>query len=320
MSRAAPRATAPKSPKPGARSEDHVIAPQPVERIVTLRVLATLAILSFMSTRLVHADHWIGDAGFWVPDLGGDWRQPMYLPALPGALAWGLAALMVVSGLATLVGFRTRAAALTFGATLLYVALADRLSAFTVSKLSPIVALTIAMGGAGAAWSVDAWLRRRKDPSAPRYTHVPGGSVRFIQIHLPVFYCASGICKAKGDWLERSDVLFTHLHDSYQTSVSLFLANTLPAWSWSALQWTTLVFEVGAPLLFWLRPTRLVALSYGVLMHVMIGLMFGPVKWFSLLMIAMLLAAYLPDAALTRVFDALRRVGPRARQLVSPGR
>ncbi|MBX3250791.1 MAG: HTTM domain-containing protein [Myxococcales bacterium] len=289
-----------------SKPEAFFIAPQPVERIVTLRVLATLAILSFMSTRLVHADHWIGDAGFWVPDLGGDWRQPVYLAALPSTLAWGLAALMVVSGLATLVGFRTRAAALVFGATLFYVALADRLSAFTVSKLAPVVALTIAMGSAGAAYSVDSWLRRRKDPSAPAYTHVSGGSVRFLQILLPVFYCASGICKAKGDWLDRGDVLFTHLHDSYQTSVSLFLANTMPAWSWTAMQWTTLIFEAGAPVLFWLRPTRLIALGYGVAMHFMIGLMFGPVKWFSLLMIAMLLAAYLPDAALARIFGALR--------------
>jgi hypothetical protein len=35
-------------------------------------------------------------------------------------------------------------------------------------------------------------------------------------------------------------------------------------------------------------------------MHAMIGLMFGPVLWFSLLMIAILLGGYLPEAWLER--------------------
>ncbi|MBE7448336.1 MAG: hypothetical protein HS111_05465 [Kofleriaceae bacterium] len=42
-----------------------------------MRIAVPLAILGFMSSRIVHADHWIGDAGFIVPDLGGDWRQPV---------------------------------------------------------------------------------------------------------------------------------------------------------------------------------------------------------------------------------------------------
>jgi hypothetical protein len=68
------------------------------------------------------------------------------------------------------------------------------------------------------------------------------------------------------------------------------------------MQWLTLVFEVGAPLWFALPWTRIPALVYGVAMHAMIGLMFGPVIWFSLLMITLLVAAYAPAGWLGVLF------------------
>jgi hypothetical protein len=68
----------------------------------------------------------------------------------------------------------------------------------------------------------------------------------------------------------------------------------LPGGAWTVLQWLTLLFEVGAPLWFALRPTRTAALVAGLGMHVMIGLMFGPVVWFALLMSAMLVGCYAP--------------------------
>lgn len=274
--------------------------PQPIERIVLLRVFAPLATLGFMSTRIVHSEHWLGDTGFNLPDLGGDWRQPLYVPGLPSSLAWGLSALMVLSGIATSLGLRTRVAAAIFAATLFFVAAGDRLSAFTVSKLSPVIMLAIAASAAGARYGVDAYRQRREGPLP---THVSGGAVRFVQIFLPVFYCASGWCKAKGDWLERFDVIWTQLHSSYQTAFAHFIANVFPAWSWGVLQVTTLAFEALAPVWFAWGRTRPLAFAYGVAMHAMIGLMFGPVRWFSLLMITLLVAAYLPDVWLRRVAE-----------------
>src|SRR6185295_12675481 len=59
--------------------------PQPVERLAVVRILAPLAVLGFLSSRIAEAPEWIGDAGFSVPDLGdtGDYHQPLYLPPLP---------------------------------------------------------------------------------------------------------------------------------------------------------------------------------------------------------------------------------------------
>jgi hypothetical protein len=275
-------------------------APQPVLRLEIIRVFAPLAVLGFMSGRLIHADEWLGNAGFRVPDLGGDVRQPLYVPALPSSAAWAVITVMVVAGLLCAAGVRARGAALVFAATLAFVGLSDRLAAFTVSKISPVIMVAVALGPAGSLVGVDAWLARRRGAPPPPLEQ-PLGSVRFLQLMLVVFYCASGLAKAGGDWLVVPQVLWTHLHDSYQTPISYFLASTLPAWVWTPMQASVLAFEALAPLWFGLRWTRSYALLFGLGMHLGIGLMFGPVIWFALLMMTLLVGCFLPEAGLTRL-------------------
>ncbi len=274
--------------------------PQPVLRLEIIRIFAPLAVLGFMSGRLIHADEWLGDAGFRVPDLGGDVRQPLYIPALPSSVAWVVVTVMVVSGLLCAAGVRARATAAVFAVVLAFVGLSDRLAAFTVSKISPVIMLAVALGPAGSMLGVDAWRRRKRGEPPPPSTQSLG-SVRFLQLMLVTFYCASGLAKAGGDWMVVPRVLWTHLHDSYQTPISLFLASTLPVWVWTPLQASVLAFEALAPLWFGLRWTRPYALLFGLGMHLGIGLMFGPVIWFALLMMTLLVGCFLSDRWLARI-------------------
>jgi hypothetical protein len=298
-------ATKSASPSAWARSLwDALIAPQPIERLELLRILAPLAILGFLSARLIHADEWLTAVGFQIPDLAGrdPVRQPIYLAPLPLTAAWVLAATTVASGLSLAAGFRTRLAAGVFAGCLVYLALADRLATFTVSKLGAVVVIGLALSPCGVRYGIDAVRRRRAQPEALQPTHVSGPNMLFFQLLLVVMYLGSGICKARGHWLEHPTLLWTHLHDSYQTPVSYALAGTLPAWAWTGFQATTLAFEAGAPLWFGLRWLRPIALGYGLAMHAMIGLMFGPVIWFSTLMMTLLIACFLPERWLARIF------------------
>lgn len=288
------------------RVEEFAFAPQPIARLVVLRIAAPLAILGFMSSRILHADDWLSVAGFRAPD-SDDWRMPLSLPGLPVWAAWSVAVALAVSGLLTAAGAFTRWAAGAFAVLLVYVALADRFEAFTVSKLAPVVATGLCLSPSGARASVDAWWRRRRDPAAVLPDRVSGGSVLFFQVLLPVFYFSSGVCKARGDWLHDHFVLWTHLHDSYQTAISWFAANNLPTSLWTMIQKAVLLFECCSPVWFGLPWTRPYALVFGVGMHLMIGLMFGPVIWFSLLMITLLVAGYAPARWLTRAL----RLAPR---------
>jgi uncharacterized membrane protein YphA (DoxX/SURF4 family) len=275
--------------------------PQPFARLAALRVLVPLAILGFLSSRLAHADHWIGSSGFHVPDLGhADYRQPLYIAALPNWAAWTIAVLTVVSGLALAAGAFTRLAAPLFAVALIYLALADRLAAFTVSKLGAVLVASLAFTPCGAAASVDARRLKARGAAPVALPLVSGGNVRFFQILVGVMYLATGIAKVRGDWLLRSDVIYTNLHDSYQTLVSYFLASKVPAWAWTGFQGLVLVLELGAPLWLTLRWTRGPAVLLLLGMHVVIGLGFGPVVWFALLMAALLVSCFAPTRWLER--------------------
>lgn len=302
------------SSNPFARAWEWLDEPVSTLRLELLRILTPLCILGFMSGRIAHADEWIGDAGFRVPELEGDARQPLYIPPLPSWIAWSIVAIMVASGLCVALGIRTRKAALVFASTLAFVALSDRLAAFTVSKLSPILMIAVASGPAGARLGVDAWSKRRVGGKCPSKTG-PIGAVRFVQLLLPVFYNASGIAKARGDWLKAPHLLWTHLHDTYQTALTFALASVTPGWVWNGLQGMVLAFELLAPVWFGLARTRNYALLFGLGMHVMIGLLFGPVVWFALLMITLLMAGYLPDpwlAPVERLASWLEKRPPRS--------
>ena len=127
--------------------------------------------------------------------------------------------------------------------------------------------------------------------------------IRYFQIFLAAMYSGAGIAKLRGDWLS-GDVLWSHLHDNYQTAISWLLVRSVPGWAWQALQYLSLTFEVAAPLWFLLPWTRRPAVVVALSMHAMIGLMFGPVIWFALLMSTLLVGCYAPERWLRRAFRA----------------
>lgn len=287
-----------------ARVVHWLFGPQPASRLAFLRIFVPLAIVGFLASRLVHADLWLSPAGFHVPDLGGDnWRQPLYLPTIPLWAAWSVAALTVLSGLSLAAGFLTRFSGALFCALTAYLTLFDRLEAFTVTKLAPVFVLALCISQAGKRFSVDAWLARRRDPERKPPSELAGGTVRFFQLFLVTMYSASGIAKARGDWLSKA-VVWSQLHDDYQTAISWWMVHTVPGWGFGALQWLTLAFEIGAPLWFALKWTRKPALVVGLGMHFMIGILFGPVIWFALLMSALLIACFAPEAWLAKLLPS----------------
>jgi hypothetical protein len=281
-----------------AAERETLKSPQPIERLELVRMLAPLALLGFLSSRFVHVEHWLTEVGFVVPPrLAGDYRQPLYIPPIPVWLAVLVALATVASGIATSLGWRTRWASGTFAALLAYLALADRLESFTVNKLGTVVAIALFASPAGARYGLDA--RSKEDDGRP--TLVSWGNVRFFQALLMFMYFGSGIAKIRGGWLSDPHVIWSHLHDSYQTAVTHFLARTVPAFGWTLFQYLTLAYEVGAPLWYSVRKTRVPALFVGLGMHATIGLMFGPVVWFSMLMSTLLLGSFAPVEWLKRV-------------------
>jgi len=282
---------------------DWLDEPQPVLRLELIRMLAPLAMLGFFSSRLEHVGDWVGDDGFRLPDFYDAARHPIDVPALSGAETTLFAIALVVAALAVSIGFHPRKAALLLAVCVAYAALGDRLSTFTVTKITPALALALAASPCGSDYGVDAWLEKRRDPAFRPPRCVAGGSIRFFQAFLCTMYCASGVAKIRGDWLSYPYVLWSHLHDDQQTRLSVFMANTLPRAGWTVAQGAVLLFETLAPLWFALPQTRTVALVFALGMHAFIGASFWPVRWFAMLMASLLLGAFLPAEVLRRISD-----------------
>jgi hypothetical protein len=163
--------------------------------------------------------------------------------------------------------------------------------------------LALAASPCGLRFGVDAWLSAKKDPKAPLPRYVASAGPRFFQILLPVFYLGSAAAKGRGDWLKNPIVLYTHLHDSYQTAFSWGVLHFFPAFAYTLMQAVVFTLEAGAPVWFAWKRSRPIALAVAVAMHALIGMMFWPVRWFSLLMITLWLGAYLPEAWLERALS-----------------
>lgn len=52
-----------------------VFAQRPRIRLEVVRIVAPLAILGFLSSRILNAEDWLSTAGFRVPVLADDWRD-----------------------------------------------------------------------------------------------------------------------------------------------------------------------------------------------------------------------------------------------------
>ena len=78
--------------------------------------------------------------------------------------------------------------------------------------------------------------------------------VRLVQGTLLCMYVASGIAKGiSGDWLKYNDVVYTQMQGVFRTDFVAWCLRTLPVWNWTVMQWTTLLFELEAPVLFCVR-------------------------------------------------------------------
>ena len=125
--------------------------------------------------------------------------------------------------------------------------------------------------------------------TAPGLTRGPDGKLMvpttlplMIQLSLVTIYLAAGVAKAvNGDWLKYSDVLWTQVQGFHRTDLAAWALRTVPKWAWTVMQHSALAFELLAPMLFFWRRTRLVAVAYGITMHLIIALLMNGLIFFG---------------------------------------
>ena len=240
-------------------------------------LLYTLAF--YMLARWMYASEWLTAAGF-HPTRAADPAHAPGVPLVPEAWLPAFGVLLFGSIALVIFGKLRRAATWVALAMVMYVSMADPISAFTLNRLYIFTLLVLAVAPAGE--------------------RIPAWPIRMLQLNLLTHYFASGLCKAlHGDWLRFDDVLWMQIQGLYMTDIAAWMVRTLPAWAFALQQHAALGFELLAPLLLGVRRLRPLGFLIGIGMHLLAAVTMYKLIYFSLQMIAFY-ALFLDEAALLR--------------------
>ncbi len=239
-------------------------------------ILFTASYLVWIGRCLLTWQEWLTNSGFHLEarelvKLG--YPEPFELLTWPGVVC--LTALICLSAVAHIFNHFRKLALVVLLGTALYVQGVDFMAAFTLNKLYVGVygVLLIAPG-------------YRRDPITQQLV-VSALAPRIIQTTLILQYFAAGLAKAfRGDWLNYADVLYTQVQGVYRTDIAAWCLRHLPVWSWTVMQWISLLFELEAPVLFCVRRLRLLAILLGLGFHFLVAILMKDLIYFSLQMAA----------------------------------
>lgn len=132
-----------------------------------------------------------------------------------------------------------------------------------------LFAFYLALCPCGWAFSIDAWLRKRKGaPAGP--PPIPW-ALRLFQIQMSVVYLSSAIEKTSGsDWPSGKALYYVaRLDDSFgKLPVPAFPFEKL--WLVKLMTWGVLVIEWGLPVLLWIKRSRKTAVVIAIAFHLAI--------------------------------------------------
>jgi len=234
-------------------------------------ILFTLSFLAWMGNNFLTGREWLTEEGFHLTKgellaLG----YPAPWPLLP---VWGVPLLaLAIAGFSGCVlgNCWRRIGLIGCFACALYVQRADFMGAFTLNKLFVAVYCLLALAPG---------IHRGKSGGRLMVSAAP---IRVLQATLILQYLAAGWSKLyPGNWDDYSDILWADAQGVYRTEIAAWMLRNFPKWVWAVMQYTSLGFELGAPLLFTVRRLRPVAFVVGIGFHLMIALLMKDLIFFS---------------------------------------
>jgi hypothetical protein len=224
----------------------------------------------------------------------------------PAALWTVHVAAMIVFAMLTIGLFTRVVSVLAWIAAVSYVGRATG-SLFGLDQINVMLAMYLAVGPSGDAYSVDRWLKKRKAggalPVTPRWS--ANLAIRLIQIHMCVIYFFAGTAKLTGlAWWDGTAMWMAFGNMEYQSLDMTGMAN----WPWlmNLMTHVTVFWELSYWALIWPRLTRPVMLLLAIPLHLGIAICLGMVT-FGLIMLVGNLAFVSP--ALVRAIVSRGRTG-----------
>jgi hypothetical protein len=188
-------------------------------------------------------------------------------------------------------------------ALVIAVSYANRLffATFGLDQINCMLAFYLAIGPAGAALSVDQWLRgkaRAESRVAAPPSFGANISTRLIQVHMCVIYFYAGTAKLNGGaWWDGSAMWLAFASYEYQTVDMTWLA--WHPFVYNLMSHVTVAWELSFCVLVWFPLLRPLVLALAVPLHLGIGLCLG--MWTFGIIMLVGCAAFISPALLRRV-------------------
>jgi hypothetical protein len=246
-----------------------------------------------------------GPHGWLTPEAVGNLQSGSYVWSYlwwfesPAALWTVHVAALIVFAMLT-VGLFTRVASiLAFVAALAYVGRATG-ALFGLDQINVMLAMYLAVGPSGDAFSVDRWLKARKaGGTLPiRRTWTANLAIRLIQIHMCVIYLFAGTAKLTGPaWWDGTAMWMAFGNLEYQSLDMTGLAD------WPRLMnlmtHVTVYWEIFYCALVWPRLTRPIILLLAIPLHMGIAVCLGMITFGLIMLVGN--AAFVPPALIRAI-------------------
>lgn len=228
---------------------------------------------AWLSTEFVYGFH---DSPF-------GWSHLYWFQQPAGLWTVHLLALAVFASL--MLGFKSRVSAVL--AFLLTVSYAHRATGalFGLDQINGFLAMYLAVGPCGDAFSLDNWLRRRRSQPVPGPSISANVAIRLMQVHLCVVYLFAGLGKLLGEsWWDGTALWGAFANHEYQTLDMTWLAHSLVLVN--IITHVTLIWEVTYAALIWNKTARPIMLLLAIPLHLGIALCMGMVTFGVIMLVA----------------------------------
>lgn len=295
------------------------------------RMLLPLPLIATMAHRWAWARELFSTDGATTP-LWVAYGRPNALPEVPGTVAVILVTVLIIA-LATLaIGWCTRASAAIAFTLYTWLTCLDAISTMTkYSVIASHMLLLLALSQCGAVWSVDAWLKRRRERKAgvpipgnttPRFAAWPR---RLMQLLIGFVYFGAAVTKLHTPAYFSSDQLLAWFMTNVNNANPIGEQLTMFPAMLVLFAYIAVVWEIMFLFLAWRGLARFIMLMMGVSFHIMTTLTLG-LYIFPVVCIAAYFAFLNEDdirwlaivgRRIKRRFTGVRR---RSRQPAQPGR
>lgn len=290
--------------------------PAPPHTLALIRILAggmllyTHLVWAFDLNAFLGPNSWVtADVARELNRDGYAWSYLSYVDS--SVLLWMLHGLALLVFAMLTLGLATRLAAAL--AWLITVAYCHRLtgSLYGLDQVNAMLAMYLAVGPSGDAYSLDRWLGRgRAGGRTPESSIGANIAIRLIQLHLCIIYLFGGIGKMRGElWWDGSAFWYAIANLEYQSFDVTWLVRY--PWLIGLLTHATVFWETFYWALVWNRLTRPLAVLMAVCVHGGIALCLG-MPTFGLAMIIANLA-FLPPASVARAVAGVKAMFSRGR-------